>query len=54
MVLTYFAKVVLWDTVLGFGVTGPLRGDASAWCGLVMSFYFAKRGFENVARILKR
>lgn len=54
IVLVFFAKCVIWDTVLGLGTTGPLKGDVSIWAGLVMSFYFGKRTFENVARIIKR
>jgi len=50
----YFAKLLVWDKVLGLGVTDPLAGFASVTANLVVSFYFAKRGFENVARILKR
>lgn len=52
--LIFYAKCVLWDTILGWGVTGPLKGDVSVWAGMIMGFYFTKRGFENVARILKR
>jgi hypothetical protein len=52
--LIYFAKCVVWDTVFGLGSTPPLKGDVSMWAGLVMSFYFSKRTFENVARIIKR
>lgn len=54
IVLAFFAKCVIWDTVLGLGTTPPLKGDVSMWAGLVMSFYFGKRTFENVARIIKR
>lgn len=54
IVLAFFAKCVVWDTMLGLGSTPALKGDVSLWAGLVMSFYFTKRGFENVARILKR
>jgi hypothetical protein len=54
IVLLFFAKCVLWDTVLGLGTTPALKGDVSMWSGLVMSFYFGKRTFENVARIIKR
>ena len=53
----YFGKVVLWDKVLGHitgGTTDPLGGDVATWAGMIMLFYFGKRGFENVARILKR
>jgi hypothetical protein len=54
IVLAFFAKCVVWDTILGFGTTPALKGDVSIWAGLVMSFYFSKRTFENVARIIKR
>ena len=54
IVLVFFAKCVLWDTILGLGTTPALKGDVSIWAGLVMSFYFGKRTFENVARIIKR
>jgi hypothetical protein len=54
IVLAFFAKCVIWDTVLGLGTTPALKGDVSIWAGLVMSFYFGKRTFENVARIIKR
>jgi hypothetical protein len=54
IVLLFFAKCVIWDTILGLGSTPALKGDVSIWAGLVMSFYFGKRTFENVARIIKR
>ena len=54
IVLAFFAKCILWDTILGLGTTPSLKGDVSIWAGLVMSFYFGKRTFENVARIIKR
>ena len=44
----------MWDKVLGLGATDPLAGFASVTANLVVSFYFAKRGFENVARIIRR
>jgi hypothetical protein len=53
-VALYFGKLLVWDKVLGLGTTDPLAGFASVTSNLVVSFYFAKRGFENVARILKR
>lgn len=54
IVLAFFAKCVVWDTILGLGTTPALKGDVSIWAGLIMSFYFGKRTFENVARIIKR
>jgi hypothetical protein len=53
-VMLYFAKLLVWDKVLGFGSTDALAGFAAITANLVVSFYFAKRGFENVARIIKR
>jgi hypothetical protein len=53
-VALYFGKLLVWDKVMGLGTTEPLAGFASVTSNLVVSFYFAKRGFENVARIIKR
>jgi hypothetical protein len=53
-VAIYFCKLLVWDKVLGLGTTDPLAGFASVTANLVVSFYFAKRGFENVARIIRR
>ena len=47
-------KLLVWDKVLGLGTTDPLAGFASATSNLVVSFCFAKRRFENLARIIKR
>ena len=47
-------KLLIWDKVLGLGTTDPLAGFAATTSNFVVSFYFAKRGFENVARIIKR
>jgi hypothetical protein len=53
-VAIYFSKLLVYDKVLGLGTTDPLAGFASVTANLVVSFYFAKRGFENVARIIRR
>jgi hypothetical protein len=39
---------------MGLGTTDGLQGSAATTANLVVSCYFAKRGFENVARIIKR
>jgi len=52
--LFFYAKVLIYDKCLGLGTTDAVSGEVATWAGLVMSFYFAKRGFENVARIVKR
>ena len=53
-VAIYFGKLLIWDKVLGLGTTDPLGGFAATTSNLIVAFYFAKRGFENVARIIKR
>lgn len=53
-VAVYIAKLLVWDKVLGLGSTDPLAGWISTTANLIVAFYFGKRGFENVARIIKR
>lgn len=61
-IVLYFYKLLLWDKVIGSLAgytdnifrTDPITGEAVGWVAMVMSFYFAKRGIENLARILKR
>lgn len=53
-VAVYFAKLLIFDKVLRMGVTDPLAGWAETTANLIVAFYFAKRGFENIARIIKR
>jgi len=52
--LAFYAKCVVWDTMLGLGTTGSLKGDVATWAGMIMGFYFTKKGAENVARIIWR
>jgi hypothetical protein len=52
--LAFYAKCLVWDKMFGLGTTDPLAGDVSVWAGMIMGFYFTKRGFENVARIIRR
>ncbi len=52
--LFYFSKVYVWDAALHLGSTDAVRGDTAQWAGMIMMFYFGKRGIENVARIIKR
>lgn len=53
-VAVYFAKLLIWDKCFGLGTTDPLLGWSGTVATAVVSFYFTKRGFENVARIIKR
>lgn len=52
--LIFYVKCLIWDMMLGWGSTPEPKGAIAVWAGLVMSFYFGKRGFENVARIMSR
>jgi hypothetical protein len=54
ILVIYFGKVFLWDAAFHLGSTDAVRGDTGQWAGMIMIFYFGKRGIENVARILKR
>jgi hypothetical protein len=52
--VAYLGKVVVWDTMLGLGSTPPIKGAVGEWMAMIAMFLFAKRGIENVARIIKR
>lgn len=51
--LFFYGKVMIWDKCFGFGTTDEVTGASAVWAGLIMSFYFAKRGAENVTTIIK-
>jgi hypothetical protein len=56
-VAIYFAKLLIWDKVMGDwtgGSTDPLAGWAATTANLIVVCYFGKRTIDNVARILKR
>lgn len=53
----YYGKIVFFDKILGAWTgwtTDPLTGQAAVWATLIMSYYFAKRGAENVTTIMQR
>lgn len=52
--LAYYAKLLVWDKMLGLGSTDPLAGWAATTANLVVGFYFTKRTIENAVRIWKR
>lgn len=53
-VAVYVAKLLIWDKVLGLGTTDPLVGWIEITANLIVGSYFAKRGFENIARIIRK
>lgn len=50
----YFAKCVIWDAMLGWGTTDPLRGLVGEWAGLIILAYFVGRPLEKVALVFGR
>ena len=50
----YFSYALIWCNMLGYSTYVELTGQLLQWSGMIMLFLFGKRGFENVARILKR
>lgn len=52
--IVFTFKVIVWDKVLGWGVTDPL--DPNMWnvFMIIIGAYFGGRSIEKVARILKR
>lgn len=53
-VVIYLWKVIVWDKVLGLGVTDPITGDVGQWVGAIITTYVGGRTIEKVARIFKR
>lgn len=53
-VVIYFWKVIVWDKVLGLGVTDPLTGPVGDWAGMIMIAYFGGRTVEKVAQIFRQ
>ena len=54
IMVIYFGKIIVWDKVLSLGVTDGITGQGAEWAGWIMMFYVGKRGFENVARIIRK
>jgi hypothetical protein len=53
MMVIYYGKIIVWDKVLKLGTTDSITGQGAEWAGWIMLFFVGKRGFENVAAILK-
>ena len=51
----WWAKVILYDKVLGMGTTDPLTGQVGEWAGLIVGAYFlAEAGERITAKIVNR
>lgn len=54
LVAFLLGKLIVWDICLGLGTTDLHAGWLTSTSNTIIAFYFGKRGFENVAKILKR
>ena len=53
-IIVYFWKVVVWDTVLGWGTTPALTGAVGEWAMIIVTAYFVGRPIEKgVASVAK-
>jgi len=50
MFLIYNAKLIIWDKVLGFGVTDPLSPELYWLQGIVVGFIFLQAGVDRWRR----
>lgn len=53
-VAIYFAKLLIWDKVLGLGSTDPLLDWAGSTATAIVMFYFGKRTIDNITKIWKK
>ena len=51
-VAIYIAKIIVWDSVLGWGVTAYPGTQVTFVVMTVVGFYFASKAAENIASIL--
>lgn len=51
--IIYWLKILVWDTVLGLGVTDRLGGWTEATASAIVAAYFLARPFEKAARAEK-
>lgn len=49
-VVVFFWKCILWDKVLGWGITEPLRGDIKDWSTMIMIFLFGVNALDTWKR----
>lgn len=53
-VAVYYAKLFVWDKVLGLGATDPLSPALTDFAMIVVGFYFLADTAATVTRIIKR
>jgi hypothetical protein len=52
IMVIYVGKVIIWDKVIGWGVTDSIGGAVGEWAGAIIMFLIGKRGIENVASVV--
>ena len=52
MFLIYNAKLIIWDKVLGLGVTDPLSPELYWLQGIVVGFIFLQAGVDRLRRVV--
>ena len=45
--IVFIWKIVVWDTVLGWGTTPALQGQMGEWAGIIVTAYFVGRPIEK-------
>ena len=49
----YNAKLILWDKVLGLGITDPLSPELYALQATIIGFFFITTGAQTIVRSLR-
>jgi hypothetical protein len=52
--MLYSAKIIIWDTMLGWGTTPAIHGDVAVWCNLIISFFFGGQIVSGVVGGISR
>ncbi len=50
-IIIFMGKCILWDTVLGLGSTGPIKGQVADWMQIVISGIFVTSNVMGVGHM---
>ena len=50
--ILYWSKIVIWDKMLGWGVTDAITGAPGEWAGVIIGAYFLGRSGEKIAKTI--
>ena len=55
IIVIYFGKCLVWDKVLGWGETDPIRDqNLATWSNLIITFYFGGNIVSGVVSVVAR